>query len=266
MIKSLFRSKLTLSVFLLLQCTSTFAAVGPSIQDVEAKFSKILKNTKVTSVKSTPITGVYEIIAGPNVFYFSPDGNGHLIFGNIVDSTGKNLTAEVQLLHKEEFQKERERQQKERAGSLQKKIADVDLTQAIKIGTGPNVVVEFTDPDCPFCRKVDNFLSARSDVTRYIFLFPLDMHPDAKAKSLFIYSSSDRDKALREVFSGRYDTGRVPMNNNIATAQASDKLLATSIKIGRDLGVQGTPMLLVNGQLVDGADLAKIGSLLKQIP
>ena len=41
--------------------------------------------------------------------------------------------------------------------------AEIDVSKAITIGSGPKTVVEFTDPDCPFCRKASKYFEGRRD-------------------------------------------------------------------------------------------------------
>lgn len=243
---------------LIVGLASACYAKEPTAQEIESQFNKILRNTKISSVRQSPVKGVYEIIAGPNVFYFSPEGAGHLIFGQIVDKNGSNLTAEIQSKLKAEYQANLEKANAE-------KLKNLPLDKAIKIGSGPNTIIEFTDPDCPYCRKVDEFLSKRNDVTRYVFLNPLDdLHPNSRAKSVFILNSKDTDIAFREVFSGKYDRGGLPISDDLSMYQAEAQRLDDGMKLGKDLGVRGTPMLFVNGSMVNGADFEKITKLLKK--
>jgi len=128
----------------------------------------------------------------------------------------------------------------------------------LKIGNGPNTVIEFTDPDCTYCRRVDKYLNSRSDVTRYVFLFPLPMHPNASKKAAYILSAQDNAAAFREVFSGQLDNASFLPSNPVSKKQVDDLLV-----IARTVGVRGTPNLWVNGTFVGGADIAQIESLLK---
>lgn len=240
--------------------TTACFAKGPAASEVEAKFSKLLRNTKVSSVKESDVKGLYEVIAGPNVFYYSPEGEGHLIFGQIVDKDGKNLTAVVQQNLREEFQKEQEK----RAAEMLKTLP---LDKAVKIGSGPNTVIEFTDPDCPYCRKVDEFLSKRTDVTRHVYLFPLEsIHPNSRAKAVFILNSKDKAKAFREVFEGKYDRQLPIASTEMGRYPTENSQLNAGMELGQKLGVQGTPMLFVNGKMVNGADFNKIQQLLEHKP
>jgi len=94
-----------------LSSSATCLAQSPSTDEVEKRFNKILRNTKVASIKESPIKNLYEVIAGPSVFYYSPEGEGHLIFGNIVDKNGKNLTADIQNQLRMQYQEEQEKKQ-----------------------------------------------------------------------------------------------------------------------------------------------------------
>lgn len=253
-----FSSWLSVVALTALFATGCFAQ-GPSAADVEAKFGKILRNTKVTSLKAAQIKGLYEVTAGPNVFYYSPEGDGHLVFGQIVDKDGKNLTAEIQGKLRAQFQEE----QAKKAAGL---IKNAPLDKAVKIGNGPNVIIEFTDPDCPYCRRVDEFLIKRTDVTRYVFLNPIDqLHPQARAKSIFILNAKDKDKAFREVFTGKYDRAGLPIDgSNLNKYPAEVKRLADGMEFGNKVGVQGTPLLFVNGKMVNGADINRITQYLNE--
>lgn len=239
--------------------TGCFAG-EPTKDELQARYSKVLRNTKISSIRPSPVKGLYEVTAGPNVFYFNPDGDGLLVFGQIVDKDGKNLTAEVQERVRAEYNKVQEK----RTAEI---LKNLPLEKAVRIGNGPNTIIEFTDPDCPYCRKLDAFLTARNDVTRYVFLFPLDqLHPKARAKSVFILNSKDTGQAFRDVFSGKYDQdgGLSITNADLAKYPSEVKRLIDGMKIGQELGVQGTPMLFVNGSMVNGADTKRISQLLKQ--
>jgi thiol:disulfide interchange protein DsbC len=57
------------------------------------------------------------------------------------------------------------------------------LADAIKTvrGKGERVIAVFSDPDCPFCRRLETELDKLDNVTLYTFLYPLEgLHPEAK--------------------------------------------------------------------------------------
>src|SRR6266540_4238616 len=84
-------------------------------------------------------------------------------------------------------------------------LTSFPLDKAIKIGNGRHIVVEISDPDCRFSRRMLRYWDTRTDVTRYIFLIALKNHPEAPAKVRFILGSRDTAAAYREVYSGALD-------------------------------------------------------------
>ncbi len=129
----------------------------------------------------------------------------------------------------------------------------MDLTKALKTGSGPTVVIEFTDPDCPFCRKGAAFFRNRKDVTRYVFFNPLPMHPQAKDKARFILSSPDRAQAYEEVMSGKMDGRKLS-----GITDAGTRLLDEQMAIARDARVESTPIYMICGRIIQGFDQRKI--------
>ena len=110
---------------------------------------------------------------GPNIIYFHPEKD-LLMFGEIWTKDGKNMTAE------------------KKGQARFARLKDLPLDKAVKIGNGRNKVIEFTDPDCPYCRKASAFLKGRKDVTRYVFFFPLPIHKEAEAHARYVLCSAKR--------------------------------------------------------------------------
>jgi thiol:disulfide interchange protein DsbC len=214
---------------------------SPELRAVAEELAKTLPNTGIDGVRETPIPGLVEITAGEQIFYFSP--GGYLIFGEIFTREGKSLTAD------------------RRRELVAKKLGQIDLTKALTVGSGPHQVIEFTDPDCPYCRRTDAFLSGRTDITRHIFFFPLPMHKDAAAKSRYILCHQDPERALREVFAGAWD--QTPLPDSFTNCQTN---LDSQMRIGASLGVRGTPTIWVNGTAISGADTKTLAELLGRNP
>lgn len=103
-----------------------------------AELKKQLPNLTGPQITESEISGLFQVTAGDQVFYWHP--NGFLVLGEIWDvKKGKSLTAEKKELARNERDK-----------SLGTKIAKLPIEKAIKIGNGKNVIIEFTDPDCPY--------------------------------------------------------------------------------------------------------------------
>lgn len=217
------------------------AFAGEPKGNAAAQLSSILPNTAIDGFGPSPVPGLYEVIAGDQIFYFSP--NGHLVFGEIWSKDGRSLTAE------------------RRDQLTAEKLDRLPLDKALTIGHGPRQVIEFTDPDCPFCRKVDAILEGRTDLTRHIFFYPLEgLHPKAAAKSRFILCSKDKEKALREVYAGVWDNKALPPVAN----DCQETILDEHIRLGGSLGVRGTPTIWIDRTRIKGADLNAIAALLNK--
>lgn len=135
--------------------------------------------------------------------------------------------------------------------------AGMDLSKAITIGTGPKTVVEFTDPDCPFCRKASRYFEGRADVTRHIFFYPLARHPKAREKAQVVLSMPDKARGYHDVMSGRMDSAELPLPTSEGV-----KLQAQHVEISRKQKVDSTPTFMINGRIIEGFDLGKIEELL----
>ena len=137
--------------------------------------------------------------------------------------------------------------------------SEVDLSKALLIGNGPKKVIEFTDPDCPFCRKAAAYFHNRRDITRYVFFNPLAMHPNARQKVQYILSSPEKTRLYHEVMSGMVD--RMDAKNLPVTATGV-KLQEEQHAIAKKAGIDSTPTFMIMGRIIEGFDLKKIEELL----
>ena len=204
-----------------------------------ADLKKQFPNLKIDSFNKSPINNLFEIETGGNILYYDHKG-GYLFFGDILSKTGVNITA------------------KAREELANRKLAKIPLDKAIKIGTGPDKVILFTDVDCPYCKKVYFHLKSKSNITQYVFLYPLPMHPQAEVKSRMILSSPDPAKTYDDISNSKYDKydwkSYKPDSN-------SASLLNSHMAIAKNVGIRGTPSLWINGKAVPGADLPMIDKL-----
>jgi thiol:disulfide interchange protein DsbC len=143
----------------------------------------------------------------------------------------------------------------------QASAAGIDSGKGITIGSGSKTVFEFTDPDCPFCRKASKYFEGRQDVTRHIFFFPLPRHPKAKEKAQYILSQNDRGKAYHEVMSGKLDSVQT-----FASTPKGVKLQQEQYDIAKESKVDSTPTFIINGRIIVGFDVKKIEEALGPKP
>ena len=91
-------------------------------------------------------------------------------------------------------------------------------------------------------------VAKRKDIAFYIKLFPLQsIHPDAYGKSLSILCEKSNKKAL-ELLEDAF------AKKEILQAKCESTVVDENIKLGRALGVKGTPaMIFEDGSKVSGS-------------
>jgi len=236
--------KTVIALVALLTVTASQLFAAPLATKPEAALKKAFPQLKIDSITASDIKGLYEVVAGQDIFYFYPEKD-LLLVGEIRTLTGQNLTGD----------KKRELKAKLQAKALEK-LKDLPLDKAVKVGSGPKKVIEFTDPDCPYCRRASEALKGRTDITRYVFLTPM-AHPNAVTKVHYILSSKDQESAYHEMMEGKPVPAGAEYSKEVK-AQAAE-----AMELARALGIEGTPTFYINGQQVVGADLEKINGLLK---
>lgn len=207
---------------------------------VEEQFKKNFPKNNFESITPTIIKGIYEVYTGNQLYYFMPKEEV-IIAGPIVTKSGVNITSES-------FMKK-----------TAKKMSNLPLDSALKIGNGKTVVVEFIDPYCYHCRESYKFFSKRQDVTMNVFFFPLSKESANTVKN--ILCSKDPAKMYDDVMNGKIDNNtKLPA----CTDKKVDETVKTHMKLASQVGVSGTPLFYIKGQVINGFDVSAIEKLLKE--
>jgi len=219
---------------------------------VEEALKTNFPDIKAESITPSPVKGLYEVITGQGVLYFAPQ-EGIIISGNMFDKTKKNLTGER--MNKIKAKREQ---------AMAEKAKDLPLDKAVKVGNGIHKIIEFTDPDCPYCRQAAKFFEPRKDITKYTFLFPLPMHPDAGNKARYVLCQQDRGKAFEEVMQGKLDKDAEgkPVKYEVCKSTEVEDLMKLHKSLADKMGVTGTPFFIVDGTVVSGFDIPRFEQLL----
>jgi len=120
------------------------------------------------------------------------------------------------------------------------------LESAVKIvrGNGARRIALFEDPNCGYCKRFESDLQKVSDITVYVFLYPI-LSPESTEKSKAVWCAPDRAKAWQDLMLRE----TIPTSGT-ACATPIDKLIA----FGRDKRITGTPTIFFeDGERVPGA-------------
>ncbi|ATX80174.1 Thiol:disulfide interchange protein DsbC [Mariprofundus aestuarium] len=189
-----------------------------------------LSNDTVVNINTTPIAGVYEIQIGNSILYSDATGRYLVTGGNLLDiQEKKNLTrSRLEYINRVNWD----------SLPLDKAIVSGDKKAKQKIAV-------FTDPDCPFCQKLETTLKGLKGVKVYTFLYPLEgLHPKAKAKSEAIWCSKNRHQMLQKVM----------LEGFVPEAATCKTPVAEIAALGQKLNISGTPAIIaVDGRRLNGA-------------
>jgi len=151
------------------------------------------------------------------------------------------------------------------ATSGQELMLDIDTNPlkkiaAFKRGKGKKEYFLFTDPECPYCIKLEKELvELKPDVTLYVILFPLDFHKNARSMSYYVLNQkndAEKTKAMKSIIDGSdaytkaaYTTEQINTFNT---------MIDEGMKLAEEYGIQGTPTILnAVGHRVGHNDLKK---------
>lgn len=183
---------------------------------------------KIESVKKTPYLGLYEVVVGDELFY--TDENASFLFlGHVVDpKTKQSLTTE-------------RLQEIKDARRISIDSLPLDLSIKAVKGNGKRKLAVFSDPNCPYCKRLEKELAKITDVTIYTLLYPV--LNGSLPTAISIWCSGDRLKAWDDFML----KGTTPPGKNCETP------ISTLVQTGQKYRINGTPTLIfADGSVVPG--------------
>jgi thiol:disulfide interchange protein DsbC len=178
---------------------------------------------QVDQVNKSPIPGLYEVVTGDHIFYTDKTAQ-YLIDGQMFDLKGRqNLTeARARKLFAVDFSK-----------------LPLDLAVKKVKGNGSRKMAYFTDPNCGYCQKLEHELQNVTDVTLYLFLYPIFQGSAEKVRD--IWCSDDKVKAWDNLM----------LNKEQPAAGKCDVPSNQVLALGKKLRVNGTPALIFPNGVVN---------------
>lgn len=207
------------------------AADARRLAGVRAALQERNPGTRIDSVQFAPIEGLYEVVMGKNMAYMDATGR-YALFGNIWDMQARrDLTAD-------------------RKAVLER--VDVSaLEQAWSIrhvkGKGSRTLYVFADPQCGYCRQLEQTLAGMDDLTVVTFALPI-LGPESKRLVGAIACAADPAAAWSAwMLKGEQPPAASAAACDLGPSQAVEKL-------AKGLGITGTPTLVtVDGRKKAGA-------------
>ncbi|MCG2841321.1 DsbC family protein [Sandaracinobacter sp. RS1-74] len=218
-------------------------ALAAAAEEAQQQLQQTFTNLTIEDFGESPVKGpIYQASAGGRIIYYAPESE-HLLFAAVYDRNGLNVTALAQ------------------DAAARRKLATIDTGKAFVLGpaNAPSVI-EFTDPDCPYCRALDRFWAAKAaegkPVRRLIF-FVSGIHPEAAAKAEHILCSPDRQAAFKAIYGGAApDVLRT-------CPEGAAKVRADAEVVGK-IGISGTPTIIADGKLISGFQQAELETFLSE--
>lgn len=157
-----------------------FGSAHADVKTLEQNLKTNYPDLPVKGVYQSPVAGIYEVYTSGRIVYTNQDAK-YFFVGNLVDiKQQKNMT-------------------EERIAELGKiDVKSLPLNQAIKYvkGKGERTLYIFSDPDCPYCQRLEQNMVGVDNVTVYVFLYPLtSLHPNAEKVSNQIWCSKNPSEA-----------------------------------------------------------------------
>ncbi|MDO9102120.1 MAG: DsbC family protein [Candidatus Nitrotoga sp.] len=180
---------------------------------------------KIEKTNKANILGLYEVVAQGQLFYTDEKAQ-YLISGNIIDlKTMRNLTEE----------------RSHKLFAIDFNSLPFDLAIKKVKGNGQRKMAYFSDPNCGFCKKLENELKNVDNVTLYLFMLSIFQGSDKKVQG--VWCSKDQVKAWDNLM----------LNNVQPPAGTCDAPTAKLMDLSQKLNINGTPALIfADGVLVPG--------------
>ncbi len=211
------------SVFALVAVAASITAHAGFEEDLIQRFP-IAQGAKIE--KAFP--GFYSVAKGGEVV-FVRDDLSILINGDVIDlKENKSIATQIREANKPKLD-----------------VAKLNTKDAIKFGSGKNKLYVFSDPDCPYCKQLENDLGRLQDTQVFVFPYPLTtIHPNARVIAESIWCSPNKQTAWKEYLI----EGKKP---KFATC---DNPISRNLALGESHQIQGTPALIFeDGTIIPGA-------------
>ena len=203
-----------IAMFSLLSCISAISLAN--VETLKSNLSRYYPNIQVSNIQATEMLGLYSASLDNQIIYLDENAQYMLVGSMVRLKDQKNLTKDLML----------------QQNSVDwKQLPFKDAIKTVK-GTGKSQLFIFSDPNCPYCKRLEVELDKLNDVTIYTLIYPLKSQSITVSKQVWC----DPNQAyawknlLQKNVQPKEKTCANPIERNLA--------------LGRKLGVEGTPTLI----------------------
>ncbi|WP_288689068.1 DsbC family protein [uncultured Acinetobacter sp.] len=213
----------------------TFADVNAVQKQLQQKHPSL----KIENIQTTEMPGVYSGFVEDQVIYVSENAD-YIIAGSMIRlKDQKNLTKQLMM-----------NQQK----TDWNKLPFQDAIKSVR-GNGKRQIAIFSDPNCPYCKRLELELAKLNDITIYTFVTALKPQSVTPSKQVFCEASPE-----------------LAWNNLIVkgiqpkSSKSCANPIERNLKLAKSLKLGGTPgIVFANGAIVTGASpAAELEEMLKE--
>ena len=226
-----------IALFSLLSCAS--AMIFANVETLKNNLNQQYPNIHVSNIQATEMTGLYSANLDNQIIYLDENAQ-HMFIGSMVRlKDQKNLTKDLVL----------------KQNSIDwKQLPLKDAIKTVK-GNGKQQLAIFSDPNCPYCKKLEAELDKLNDVTIYTFIYPLKSQSIAVSKQVWC----DPNQA--------YAWKNLLQKNVQPKERSCANPIERNLALGRKLDVEGTPTLIFETgfKLMGGRSAGEIQLIWKEL-
>ena len=224
-------------MFSLLSCFSAISLAN--VETLKINLSRYYPNIQVSNIQATEMPGLYSASLDNQIIYLDENAQYMLVGSMVRLKDQKNLTKDLML----------------QQNSVDwKQLPLKDAIKTVK-GTGKRQLVVFSDPNCPYCKKLEAELDKLNDVTIYTLIYPLKSQSITVSKQVWC----DPNQA--------YAWKNLLQKNVQPKEKTCTNPIDRNLELGKKLGIEGTPTLIFgNGlKMVGGRSAEDIRMIWKEL-
>ena len=212
---------------------TTASASASASADPRAQLAAKIPGSKPEDFRPTPVAGIYELTHGADISYVSADAK-YVFAGDLYRVADKGAFPNLSEVRRRELRLAR--------------LAEIPESQMLVFGPdkAPHTITVFTDVDCPWCQRLHGQMAEYNKLgirVRYMFFPRTGPDTESWAKADAVWCANDRKAAFTRAKAGE----------ELAPKACPGSPVAREYQLGRDIGVTGTPGVIIeNGELIPG--------------